>query len=284
MSDSSPPDNAVTRNARLDWVPIKEMTVSALAQRDLNPGRVEHLRLRFDVEQIGTPTVSYRDGRYYIIDGHHRIEAMRQLGWEDQQVQCWILDGLEEIDEAERFLSLNDVLSVPALPRFKVAVVAGRPEEVEVDAIVRSADLVVTRDKVPGAVSAVSTLLKVYNRSGSAVLRRTLEIIRDAYGDEGFEAPVIDGISLVCQRYNGQVDDDSTTKALRVAHGGVAGLLNRAEHLRRTTGNAKGHCVAAAAVDILNRTAPRGDKLPNWWQPPKPRAPKAAPKPKRVTA
>ena len=267
-----PPDpkGRIKRDAALRWVPINLMRVSSLAQRNINESRVEHLRVNFNPEDLGTLTVSLRDNFYWVIDGQHRMEVLRQVGWGDQSIQCWVYEGLTEEEEADKFLTLNDSLLVPALPKFKVGVTAGRADEVAVDEIVRSLDLVVSRDKIPGAVMAVGTLLRIYRRAGGGPLRRTLLIIREAYGDEGFEAPVIDGLGLLVDRYNGQLDDDAATQALRNAHGGVAGLLNRAEHLRRSTGNAKGHCVAAAAVDILNRSA-KGKRLPSWWQAPKPK-------------
>jgi hypothetical protein len=283
MTDTSPaPDRTgrIKRQAALKWVPLNLMRVSSLAQRNLNDSRVEHLRVNFNPEDLGNLTVSLRDELFWIIDGQHRVEAMRQLGWGDQSIQCWVYEGLTEEEEADKFLSLNDSLLVPALPKFKVGVTAGRADEVAVDEIVRSLDLVVSRDHIPGAIQAVGTLLRIYRRAGGGPLRRTLLMIREAYGDEGFEAPVIDGLGLLVDRYNGQLDDEHATQALRNAHGGVAGLLNRAEHLRRSTGNAKGHCVAAAAVDILNRSEDRRSKLPSWWQPPKP---KAVPKAKVVS-
>lgn len=49
------------------------------------------------------------------------------------------------------------------------------------------------------------------------------------------------------------------------ADGGVNGLLNKAEVIRRSTGNAKGHCVAAAAVEIIN-AGRGGKKLPSWFR------------------
>lgn len=52
---------------------------------------------------------------------------------------------------------------------------------------------------------------------------------------------------------------------LAKAHGGVAGLTNKAEVLRRSTGNQKAHCVAAAAVEIIN-AGRGGHKLPAWWK------------------
>jgi hypothetical protein len=88
-------------------------------------------------------------------------------------------------------------------------------------------------------------------RLGPSPLARGLRIIRDAYGDAGFDAAVIDGMGHLCQRYNGQLDDGVAIDRLSSAHGGVSGLLAKAEVLRKQTGNSKSHCVAAAAVDII---------------------------------
>lgn len=255
----------VERTARLRWVPIEKMRVNPVAQRDENPSRVDHLALHMDLEQLGTPTVNERDGWFYIIDGQHRINALKQLGFGDLSVQCWTYSGLSEEDEAERFLKLNDTLTVLPFPKFRASITAGRERETDIDRIVRSAGMVVSGDNVPGAIKAVGTLGRIYDRAGARTLARTLCIIRDAYGDAGLEAPVIDGIGHLCQRYNGELDDSVAVTKLSSAHGGVNGLLNRAEELRLSTGNAKGHCVAAAAVEFVNRGR-GGNKLRSWWK------------------
>ncbi len=262
MTDST----KLERDARLRWIPLGQMKVNDRAQRELNPARVDHLAVNFDPELIGTPTVNERDGWFFIIDGQHRVEALRLLGWEpEQQIQCWTYQGLPEEDEAERFLTLNDVLNVHALPKFRAAVTAGREVESDIDRIVRALGLCVTRDKVPGAIGAVGTLRRVYGRSGPKVLARALRITRDAYGDAGLEAPVIDGIGALCERYNGDLPEATAVERLQSANGGVSGLLNKAEVIRRQTGNAKSQCVAAAAVEIINRGR-GGKKLPDWWK------------------
>lgn len=244
-----------------------KMKVNPLAQRDLNQARVDHLVSHFDPEQLGNPTVNERDGHFYIIDGQHRIEALKawlEEGWETQTVQCWTYVGLDEEVEAETFLKLNDTLTVAAFPRYRAAITAGRAEECEIDAVVRLQGLVVSPDNIPGAVHAVGTLKRVFKRSDSITLGRALRIIRDAYGDEGFESIVIDGLGLLCHRYNGDLDEKEAIKRLANAHGGVGGLLNLAETTRRETGKPKGQCVAAAAVTIINRQ--KGKKLPSWWK------------------
>jgi hypothetical protein len=256
----------IQREAQLEWVPIPDMRISPLAQRDLNQARVDRLAADFDLEQLGTPTVNYRDGCWFIIDGQHRVNALMQIGYGDQQIQCWAYRGLSDVEEAEKFLKLNDVLIVNAFAKFKVAVQAGRDEECKIEWIVHSCGLRISKEKTDGSISAVSTLLKVYRRDGTASLTRALCIIRDAYGDRGLESTVIEGIGLLCNRYGGELRDDRAVTALSQAHGGVTGLLGKAEYLRRQTGNPKAHCVAAAAVEIINQGR-GGKKLLSWWRP-----------------
>lgn len=59
---SNPSPTRVQRTARLQWVPVAEMRVSTLAQRDRNDAKVSYLAAHFDPEEIGAPTVNLRDG------------------------------------------------------------------------------------------------------------------------------------------------------------------------------------------------------------------------------
>lgn len=255
----------VEREAQLKWVPIPQMKVSDRAQRDLQQSRVDKLVANFNLEQLGTPTVNYRDGSWYLIDGAHRIKTLEQIGYGDQQIQCWCYEGLTETEEAEKFLQLNDVLSVSAFAKFKVGVTAGRPDECDIDAIVRSCGLHVAMGGGYGAVAAVGTLRRIYERGGASTLTRTLCIVRDAFGDPGLEALVIDGIGLLTDRYNGELTDERAVKALSSTRGGLKGLLGKAEILRQATRAPKAHCVAAAAVEMIN-AGRGGKKLPGWWR------------------
>jgi hypothetical protein len=255
----------IERAARLRWVPLAQMRVNPLAQRDLNQARVTKLAAAFDPELMDAATVNHRGDWYYLIDGQHRIAALKlwMPSWENQQVQCWTYEGLSEAEEAERFLALNDTLPVRAFAKFKVSVQAGRDTEADVDRIVRALGLRIARGS--GGISAVATLHRVYTRGGPAVLSRALRIIRDAYGEAGLEGPVIDGIGLVCQRYDGDLSEQRAIQRLASAHGGVSGLISRAGQLRQSTGSATAQCVAAAAVEVINRGS-GGRKLPGWWR------------------
>ena len=182
----------------------------------------------------------------------HRIEALKLIGWGDQQVQCWVYTDLTDEEMAERFLKLNDTLAVSAFDKFRVGVN---------DRIVRAQGLTIGRSD--DTVRAVGTLRKVYDRGGPSVLAQTLGLIRDTYGMPGFDAPVIDGLGLFVQRYAPIVDLDGVKTRLQGVHAGVLGLLGKAEVIRRQTKQAKAHCVAAAAVEVYN-AGRGGKKLPAW--------------------
>lgn len=253
-------------------VPLGDMhTQTRHAQREkINMARVDHLHANMDLDKIGLPVLSERGGLYYIVDGQHRIEALKRWmgdGWEAQKIECRVYGGLTEEQEAELFLGQNDTLQVNAFDKFRVAVNAGRADEVAINQVVQKEGLCISRDDHPGAIRAVSTLRRVYQRSDADVLAKAVRIIRDAYGDVGFKAQIIDGMAHLCQRYNGTLDEPHAVNRLSSVRGGINGLIGKAEVLHKQTGNYKAHCYAAAAVDIINAGRGRGNKkLPSWWR------------------
>lgn len=251
--------------SKLEWVPIVKMKVAPHAQRELRPSWVDSIATEFNPDSIGIVTVSARDDAFYIIDGQHRVAALKKMGWEDQKIECRVFHTMTLKDEADQFDRLNSVKAVDSFERFKVRITAERQVECAIENVLHQHKLVLSRDNVPGAVGAVGTLRRVFMRSDGHVLGRSLRIIRDAYGDPGFQAQVIDGIGHLCHRYNGQLEPSRAIQRLGAAHGGVNGLLAKAEVLRKSTGNNKAHCVAAAAVEIINR-GDGGKKLPSWWK------------------
>jgi len=265
-------DKRVERVTRtLQWVRLGLMKIAPLAQRTIQQSWVDNILARFDPERLGTPEVNFRMGAFFVMDGQHRIEALKLwLGdeWDGQFVECWVTEGLTEEDEADTFLELNRKLNVSAFDKFRIAVRAKHGVETEIKAIVEAEGLRVARNRVgtEGAISAVESLRKVYQRDGDNGLHMALAIIRDAYGAAGLEAGIIDGFGLLCGRFGSALNLDAAVDALKKSIGGVAGLKNAAGVLRLKTGNARNHCIAAAAIEIINRKLRGAAKLTGWWQ------------------
>ena len=256
--------NRVERASVVRWVPVALMEIHPKAQREkINWARVDYLVANFDPDKLGMPEVNHRDGIFYVIEGGHRTEALRKMGWGDQQIPCVVYTDLTDAEMHEKFLSLNDKLAVSPLDEYRNAVGAGRTVECDIDRIVNHNGLHVGTSKGNGTIQAVAALKSVYHR-GPGILNHCLSIIRDAYGDPGLVAPMIRGIGLLCQRYGAGLDTTQAVLRLSNAKGGVGGLLQRAQTIKLTTGNALEHCVAAAAVETIN-AGRGGKKLTSWW-------------------
>lgn len=256
------------REAALRWVALDQIRISPTAQRELNQARVDKILANLDLEQIGTPVVSERDDSHFVIDGQHRVSALKAFFDDDPdiKIQCWVYFGLTEEQEAERFLKLNDTLAVRAFDKFRIAVRAGREVESDIDRIVRAGGLVVSEDKVPGAVACVGTLTNMYGRFGPGRLARTLNVSHGAYGDTGLTALVLHGVGLALDRYGRDIEDIRLVTQLTKTR--INRLSQRAEDYHLRTGNLKSHCFAAAVVDAYNeglhgRSAKR---VPSWWK------------------
>jgi hypothetical protein len=252
------------RASAIQRIPISELQIYPAAQREYDSAQAARIAAKFDIEKMGYPVVSRRGGAYYIVDGQHRIAALKMLGCLNDKVECEVYEDLSEVEEAELFLGRNERRGVRAPDKFRVGITAKRETELEITKIVESCGLYISTTTADGSVRAVQTLRKIYKNFGGEVLRRTLMIIRDAYGSTGFDANVLNGISLVCQRYGDEFTNGFAVDKLSALRGGVNGLLGNANVLRKQTGSPKGVCTAAAVVDIFNGGR-GGHKLTPWW-------------------
>lgn len=262
--------NRLSSAARvMEWVRVSEMRVSPKAQRDhTSPGAkklIEQIASEFDPDRLGTITVSERGGVFWVVDGGHRRAALIRIGYEDQQVQCWVYRNLTEEQEADLFLDLNNVRVVSVMDKFKVAVVAGRAIENEIADIVQAEGLSVGgKGGSGGHIRCVAALIKVYDAGGPRVLSQTLAIIKAAYGLPGFSAKVTEGLGLFVATYENQFDQNLLVSKLSKKLGGVNGLLGRAEQIKSSHGVPVAQAVAASAVETYNQGR-GGVKLIGWW-------------------
>lgn len=260
----------IVRTDHLRTIKMGLLRVSPVAQRDLNTARVKHILDDLNLDKLGTLTVSERDGFFYIIDGQHRWVALRNFlgdGWEDVSVEAWCWTGLSEQEEAHKFLEFNDSLTVDEFSRFKVGVTADLPVPTDINRIVTSLGLKVTRSKTNGGIAAVSGLNAVYLKlGGPATLQKTLTIVRDSFGDIGFESVIVKGVARMYTRYEGKLDADRLVKKLNATNGGYKNILQRARLVREQNGAYMDLCVAAVITEIYNSGLRGKASLGRWWR------------------
>ena len=77
-------------------------------QRGIERKRVELIARDFNEYIVNEPKVSFRNGRYYVMDGQHTIEGCILLnGGEDRPILCKVYTGLTMEQEALLFAEQN---------------------------------------------------------------------------------------------------------------------------------------------------------------------------------
>jgi hypothetical protein len=263
-----------TRHAsKFGAVLVSELNIDPSAQRKLSIPWVKAHIEQFDVDQLGYIVVNRRaDGKWYVVDGQHRTELMRAVGWGDQRIHAELFEGLSQQEEAELFNARNDRRAVRKFDHFRISVTAGDARSTDIMNIVSSLGLVITDQQTDGGVTAVDKLEKIYEgggitsaREGRSALVRTLTTIKHAWGSSpaGFNGALLHGIGLVQLRYNGSIDQKALATKLAPIKGGAPGLLGNARALREMSGRPVHHCVASIVVDIYNKGRRTG-KLEDW--------------------
>lgn len=264
-----PERRRVPHKSKVYEVAIAEMRVppALLTQREFRPGWGNFLAAHLDLDLLGFPVLNHRDGVFWVLDGQHRIFALKERGFGDASILCEVYEDLSDADMARFFL--GRVGRAPrAFDRFHIACTADYPREVAVRRAIESQGLKISGRKEERCVSAVAACCRVYDRAGDVVLGRALRMLKNAFGGDpaSFDGVLIEGAGAVFARYNGRIDERGLASRLAETPLGVRGVLQRAESLRARTGNQKVQCVAAVMVDLYNQGLRGAERLVSWWK------------------
>lgn len=260
-------------NSRIKSVKLQELRISSAAQREFDHNWGKELAETFDIDKVGTFTASHRDGLYWIVDGQHRFHALSvwakaEFGpdWGDWTIEVWAHEGLDERKEAELFLAFNNRKNVTGLDKFKVGVTAELPVPTDINKVVIELGLRVGGDRRVGTVGAVGTLEKIYQSGGAALLKSTLETLRDAWEGADFASHSLYGVALFISRYEGRYKPERLVKQLSALRNGSKSLEQHARKIKDQYGSTHAVSHAAAITDQYNRGLRGTNSLGSWWR------------------
>jgi len=172
--------NTRATNQRIELIPLKDIDPSGY-QRTTSGLQVVNIVKRFDEAKLGTLTVSKRDGRYYIIDGTHRVRALRTIGY--THAPCVVLTGLTYEQEAEYFRKQNqDKRLLTPGDLFKAGLASGDEQCVKIHKIVESNGFHIGKgNKDFYKIASIHTLYTISEEYGYDVLDITLFLIANTW-------------------------------------------------------------------------------------------------------
>jgi len=126
-----------TTQQSLKRIALADIVSQSGYQRPTNYAQVQKITREFDEAQLGILTVSYRDGKYHLIDGNHRSHAMRNCGY--THAIAVVFKGMSYEDEAELYGKQNDnKRSLKPIDLFKSDIEANDEATVTINEIVEA--------------------------------------------------------------------------------------------------------------------------------------------------
>lgn len=121
-------------NKRIGSILVDLLSLDYLYQRPVSAKEIEALITEWDDDRCDFLLVSYRDDKFYIIDGQHRYTAAKFKGI--KELPCIILTGLTREKEALIFSQQNrNVKKLSVIDTFKANIACGDTsiQEVRID-------------------------------------------------------------------------------------------------------------------------------------------------------
>ena len=193
-------------------------------QRDVYRKRVELIASHFNEYTANEPKVSFRNGKYYVVDGQHTIESRILCnGGKELPILCKVYTGLTMQQEALFFAEQNGYSApLTAGIKLRAKVVGGDAvSEAFVEAN-KQVGLVVDYTQQAGVyrIGCIGTALRLYNQMGEKIYCEALRLIVDAWEGkpDSFRAAVLKGVMYFVEVYHGEFNEERLIRALRSVH------------------------------------------------------------------
>ena len=191
-------------------------------QRPVKDCDVDKLVREWDPRLLTPLVVSYRDGRYNLVDGQHRVCAMRKKnGGKDVTALCRVYHGLTYEQEAELYYKLDQAKGHLRLAHATKALVesGADAEIIEIKRLLEGAGFVWALDKPTGEsfeIEATRAVINAYRLLGGAAFSRMLELAARTWpgSPASVKASFLSGMALFLKTYETELDDEVFIKRL----------------------------------------------------------------------
>lgn len=228
-----------------------------LAQRELVPSRLRKLKASLDLDAVGVLhvvryAIAGKDATW-IVDGQHRWRAIIDHGLGEWEVEVKLhADVTDDARASALFLKLNDRSPVSPFDKFINRLMAKEDEAIAINDIAIKHRMKIARGAGNGHLVGISALEKTYRLDEGVALDKTLGVITEAWGFRSFDAKIVEGIGLVCARYNGELEHSAFAKKLSKYPGTANGLLGDARGLMEFRKVSLARCIAERVLETYN--------------------------------
>ena len=193
-------------------------------QRPVEQKNVDKLVRNWNSRELYPVIVSFRDGKFNVVDGQNRIAAMRQMagGW-DVTAPCMIYTGMTYEQEAELYAKL-DKGKRPLTPRqhTKALVESGSDARImEIKCLVEDVGFVWALGEPTGEpfeIAPIRALINAHQLLGGEAFARMLSLLAGAWqgAPNSLKASMLSGMALFVKTYEAELSDRAFIRRMSI--------------------------------------------------------------------
>ena len=201
-------------------ISIHTLVPHPIAQRWYDEKHAERLAKNWDWKEFEPVVVSYRNGRYLVISGMHRLGAIKKrCNGKDFKCPCRVLYGMTEQEEVDYFLEHKRIVKQQT-NRDKIPVEAKMGDPVA-SGMIRGAEMAGwlidgKPGKARGKITAISAAKVCFTAIGYEEYVAMLRVLREAWGDapEAVDGMLLKGMAKFIHTYYGRVNEKELARSL----------------------------------------------------------------------
>ena len=207
--------------------------------RGINRGHVNRIKRNFHEDMVQPAIVSFRDGKYWIIDHQHQTQAIYELNGSDPNtlIMCDVKTGLTYEQEADLYYRLNTgTKSLSFAEKLIGRIEANDPEAVDFRDTVEACGYVISGG-ANNTLRAASTAWKVYSKeNGKDALTEILTLTLACWPNDrnSADSRIIDGIALFLKHHKSEYKRERFVKAMSMTTPSMI-VRNATAFYRQTT-------------------------------------------------
>ena len=264
-TDTPPNPDEYMNPGLLREIYLSRLTSGLSYQRIVSDTIVQRLIQNWDPRFLDPIVVSYRDGKYYVIDGQHRVVAIQRMHPdEDVKVRCIVHTGLTYADEAELFYKLDQCKKKLSYSQ-SVNALLESGANAELNDIAKRMNAngfqFATGAGTYGdnMVRATRAMIEAYRLLGPDSFSRMLFLLRDTWhgASDSLYSIMLSGMALFLKTYETQISDKNF--AMRMGNVSPLAIVRKAQADYSTNRNAlRG---ARVLLEFYNKGLRGGRKL-----------------------
>jgi len=197
-------------------LPAASLKVCPFSQRALRSSKhADYIANNYNPNLFDPLIVSYRNGSYYVIDGQHRLHAVKKRFGNNYIVECRVIKDLSLEDEAELFVKLNSCSKpLQYADKAKGLYYSGDKTMTDLVEICKKNGIELgindnARANKDGRITAVKALVDTYEKLGSKATERVVRLLNDTWDGkaDGFKNEMIKSVATIISLYGEEVSD-----------------------------------------------------------------------------